>query len=40
MTQPLNEPDDLHGLFPIAMQVLRGVLPAKDAALLRQWLEG
>ena len=40
MSQPLNEPDDLHGLFPIALQVLRGVLPAQDAATLRQWLEG
>lgn len=38
MIQPLNDPDDLHGLFPVAVQVLRGLVPAQDAATLRRWL--
>lgn len=40
MIQPLNDPDDLHGLFPVPVQLLRQVLSADAAAGLHTWLQG
>lgn len=40
MNRPLNDPDDLHGLFPVAVQLVRRVVSDSDAGVLRRWLEG
>jgi Putative 2OG-Fe(II) oxygenase len=40
MNQTLNDPDDLHGLFPVAVQLVRQVVSIGDAGSLRRWLEG